>query len=62
MGLESHIEQLNEKHKKLEETISDELAHPGHDELRLMALKRQKLRLKEELERLRTPERDGLTA
>lgn len=54
MGLESHIDQLTEKHKKLEETIADELTHPGHDELRLMALKRQKLRLKEELERLRT--------
>ncbi len=53
MGLESHIQQLSEKHRRLEESIADELAHPGHDELKVSALKRQKLRLKEELERLR---------
>lgn len=53
MGLESHIQQLSEKHRRLEESIADEMAHPGHDELKVSALKRQKLRLKEELERLR---------
>ncbi|BCW88402.1 hypothetical protein sos41_15410 [Alphaproteobacteria bacterium SO-S41] len=53
MGLESHIHQLSEKHRRLEETIADELAHPGHDELKIVAMKRQKLRIKEELERLR---------
>jgi hypothetical protein len=53
MGLESHIQQLSDKHRRLEDTIADELAHPGHDELRITAMKRQKLRIKEELERLR---------
>lgn len=53
MGLESHIQQLSDKHRRLEETIADELAHPGYDELKISAMKRQKLRLKEELERLR---------
>lgn len=53
MGLESHIQHLSEKHRRLEETIADELAHPGYDELKVTAMKRQKLRLKEELERLR---------
>lgn len=53
MGLESHIHQLSEKHRRLEETIADELAHPGFDELKVAAMKRQKLRLKEELEHLR---------
>jgi hypothetical protein len=53
MGLESHIQQLSEKHRKLENTISEELSHPGFDELKIAALKRQKLRIKEELERLR---------
>ncbi len=53
MGLESHIHQLTEKHRKLEDTIAEELAHPGYDELKIAALKRQKLRIKEELERLR---------
>lgn len=53
MGLESHIQQLSDKHRRLEETIADEQAHPGFDELKISAMKRQKLRLKEELERLR---------
>lgn len=53
MGLESHIQQLTDKHRRLEETIADEIAHPGHDELKVTAMKRQKLRIKEELERLR---------
>ena len=53
MGLESHIQNLSEKHRRLEETIAEETAHPGHDELKISAKKRQKLRIKEELERLR---------
>lgn len=53
MGLESHIQQLSDKHRRLEETITEELAHPGYDELKISAMKRQKLRIKEELERLR---------
>lgn len=53
MGLESHIQQLTDKHRRLEETITEEMAHPGHDELKISAMKRQKLRIKEELERLR---------
>jgi len=53
MGLESHIQQLSDKHRRLEETIAEELAHPGFDELKVAAMKRQKLRIKEELERLR---------
>ena len=54
MGLDSHIQQLVDKHKKLEETIAEEMAHPDWDELKVKALKIQKLRIKEEMERLRS--------
>jgi hypothetical protein len=54
MGLDSHIQQLTDKHRKLEETIAEEMAHPDWDELKVKALKIQKLRVKEELERLRS--------
>ncbi len=53
MGLETHIDQLSEKHRKLEETIAEEMAHPDWDETKVKILKVQKLRIKEELERLR---------
>jgi len=54
MALQGHIQELSEKHKKLEEIIEMELAHPDWDEVRIHALKKEKLRIKDELERLRS--------
>ena len=54
MALEAHIKELADKHKKLEEQIQAEMAHPVWDEIRVAALKKEKLRLKDEIERLRT--------
>jgi hypothetical protein len=53
MGLESHIQELSDKHHKLDEQIQDELHRPHPDDLLLSDLKKRKLRLKEEIERLR---------
>jgi hypothetical protein len=54
MALQGHIHELSEKHKKLEELIETELAHPDWDDIRVAALKKEKLRIKDELERLRS--------
>lgn len=54
MALQGHIEELSEKHKKLEALIEDEMTHPDWNEYRVSALKKQKLRLKDEMERLRS--------
>ncbi len=53
MALQGHIQELSEKHKRLKELIEAEMAHPDWDETRVQALKREKLRIKDELERLR---------
>lgn len=53
MALEGHIQELSEKHKKLQELIETEMAHPDWDEARVAALKKEKLRIKDEMERLR---------
>ena len=53
MALEGQIENLSVQHKKLEEIIAAEMTHPDWDENRVAALKKQKLRIKEELERLK---------
>lgn len=53
MELQGSIKDLTEKHKKLEQLIDAEMAHPDWDETRVAALKKQKLRIKDELERLR---------
>jgi len=54
MALEGHIQELSEKHKRLQELIEAEMSHPDWDEIRIQALKREKLRIKDELERLRS--------
>jgi len=52
MALESHIAELNSRHKALEVQIESELHHPASDDLYIAELKKLKLRLKEEIEKL----------
>jgi len=52
MNLESHVESLNAKHAEIDEIITREENRPHPDSLRLAHLKKQKLRLKEEMSRL----------
>ena len=54
MALQGHIQELSEKHKRIEQMIETELAHPDWDDVRVAALKKEKLRIKDELERLRS--------
>ena len=54
MALESRIRELSVRHQSLERAIEDEVSRPIADSARLTSLKRQKLRLKEELESLKT--------
>lgn len=51
--MEGHMQELNEKHQQLEEQIEAEMASPDWDETRVAALKKEKLKVKDELERLR---------
>mgnify|MGYP002785494283 CR=1 FL=1 len=53
MGLESHILELSDKHRKVDEDLHEELLRPYPDDVRVVELKKRKLRLKEEIERLR---------
>ena len=54
MALESRIRELSVRKQTLERAIEDEVSRPIADSTRLTTLKRQKLRLKEELETLKT--------
>ncbi len=54
MALEGQINHLSNQHRKIEEIIHAEMANPDWDEMRVAALKKQKLRIKDELERLRS--------
>lgn len=62
MSLHAHYEMVQEKHSKLESKISDELVRPSPDLVILQTLKKQKLLLKEELQRIRNAELARLEA
>jgi hypothetical protein len=52
MTLAGHLQELSEKHRTLESRIQEELARPGADDLQINRLKKEKLRIKEELTKL----------
>ena len=54
MAVDARIRELGSRHQSLERMIQDEMKRPAADEIRVRQLKRQKLRLKEEMEALRT--------
>ena len=51
--MDPHLADLKRRHKELENEIADALKHRSNDDLMISDLKRQKLHLKEEIERLR---------
>lgn len=54
MALEARLRELDSRHRKLDRIIEDEISHPSSDDMRIKELKLQKLRLKEEIEGLKT--------
>ncbi len=52
MSLSSHVETLKQKHRDLESSIAASERLPGSDHLNIVALKRKKLKLKDEIEKL----------
>ncbi|HMJ50249.1 MAG TPA: DUF465 domain-containing protein [Burkholderiales bacterium] len=51
--MDPHLADLKRRHKELEDEIADALRHRSNDDLMISDLKRRKLHLKEEIERLR---------
>jgi len=52
MSLTSHISELQKKHANLSETVDRLQKNPAIDELQITAMKKEKLKLKEEIARL----------
>ena len=53
MAIELHLAELEKRHQALEQEINEALAHPSADDLQIAELKRKKLYVKDEIERLR---------
>ena len=54
MAVDARIRELGSRHQNLDKAIQDEMNRPAADDVRLRELKRQKLKLKEEMEALRS--------
>ena len=52
MDLQSHIEELKERHQALKIMIKEEEARPGANHIEITALKKERLRVKEEIKKL----------
>ncbi|MCB2136044.1 MAG: DUF465 domain-containing protein [Rhodobacteraceae bacterium] len=52
MSLGSHLQELRKKHQHLSEAVEEAQRSPGADDLAIADMKKQKLRLKEEIVRL----------
>jgi hypothetical protein len=53
MAMSSHLVELAEKHRLLEQRIQEAVTRPGSDDAEIRRLKQEKLKLKDEMERLR---------
>ncbi|MFM9975967.1 MAG: YdcH family protein [Beijerinckiaceae bacterium] len=53
MSLQTHLAELERKHRSLDSEIATELQHANTDSAKLLGLKRQKLKLKDAITKLR---------
>jgi hypothetical protein len=53
MPMQEYVDGLRSKHARLEQLIDEEMHRPRPDETALFRWKREKLRIKEEIERVR---------
>jgi hypothetical protein len=53
MSLQTHLAELERKHRQLEEAIAQAASSPASENLNVVEMKRKKLMLKEEIERVR---------
>jgi hypothetical protein len=52
MSLSSHLKELRNKHDTLSQEVEQAQRSPAFEDIQITALKRQKLKIKEEIERL----------
>ena len=52
MTVQSHLTELERRHRALEDEIAEAMAHPSADDLKIVELKRRKLQVKDEIVRI----------
>ena len=54
MAIQAHLAELEKKHEALENQLHEALTHPSTDDITIVEIKRRKLQVKDEIERLRS--------
>ena len=52
MSITAHLQELRRKHQSLSERVEEAQRSPGVDDLQIATLKKQKLQIKQEIQRL----------
>jgi hypothetical protein len=60
MTIQAHLAELERKHRALEDEIAEAMTHPSTDDLKIAELKRRKLLVKDEIQRIRVTEPQSL--
>jgi hypothetical protein len=60
MTIQAHLAELERKHRALEDEIAEAMTHPSSDDLKIVELKRRKLLVKDEIQRIRITEPHSL--
>ena len=56
MTIQAHLAELERKHRALDEELAEAMTHPSTDDFKIAELKRRKLLVKDEIQRLRITE------
>ena len=60
MTIQAHLAELERKHRALEDELAEAMTHPSTDDLKIAELKRRKLLVKDEIQRIRVGESHSL--
>jgi hypothetical protein len=60
MAIQAHLVELERKHKVLENELHEALTHLSTDDLQIVELKRRKLMVKDQIERLKNSAQETL--
>ena len=56
MTIQAHLAELERKHRALDEELAEAMTHPSTDDFKIAELKRRKLLVKDEIQRIRITE------
>ena len=60
MTIQAHLAELERKHRALDDELAEAMTHPSADDFKIAELKRRKLLVKDEIQRIQITEPHSL--